>query len=112
MEAWIGNDAIQVVFKLPHELNYDQKFTLRIEGAVSKNSYPLTLSRKVDISIKFNNTILSYYYKPKVFEDTGKTDSMEWDVTPYIKPSNNTLEIATTEKNNAYYFLKRIEIYN
>jgi len=107
-----GNDAIQMVFKLPHELDYEQKFMLKIDAAVSKDSYPLTLSRKVDISIKFNNTILSYYYQPKVLEEIGKTESMEWDITPYIKPSSNTLEIATTEKNNAYYFLKRMEIYN
>ena len=85
---------------------------LKIDGAVSKDSYPLTLSRKVDISIKFNNTILSYYYQPKVFEEIGKTIPIEWDITPYIKPISNTLEIATTEKNNAYYFLKRILIYN
>lgn len=107
-----GNDAIQVIFRLPHELDYEQKFTLKIDAAISKDSYPLTLSRKVDISIKFNNTILSYYYQPKVFEKTGKTEPMEWDITQYIKPSTNTLEIATTDKNNAWYFLKRIEIYN
>ena len=107
-----GNDAIQLIFKLPHELDYEQKFMLKIDGAVSKDSYPLTLSRKVDISIKFNNTILSYYYQPKVFEEIGKTIPIEWDITPYIKPISNTLEIATTEKNNAYYFLKRILIYN
>lgn len=107
-----GNDAIQMIFKLPHELDYQQRFTLKIDGAISKDSYPLTFSRKVDISIKFNNTILSYYYQPKVFENIGKTEPVEWDITPYIKPSSNTLEIATTEDNNAWYYLKRIEIYN
>lgn len=107
-----GNDAIQLVFRLPHELDYEQKFTLKIDAAISKDSYPLTLSRKVDISIKFNNNILSYYYQPKVFEEVGRTEPMEWDITAYIKPSSNILEIATTEKNNAYYFLKRILIHN
>ncbi len=107
-----GNDALKLVFNLPHQLDYEQKFTLMIDAASSEDKYPLSLSRKVDISIKFNNNILSYYYQPRTLKEIGGTESLEWDITPYIKPSVNSLEIATTENNNAYYFVKRIEIYN
>ena len=107
-----GNDAIQMTFKLPHELNYDQKFTLKIDAATSEDKYPLSLSRKTDISIKFNNNILSYYYQPKILEKIGQTNPSEWDITSFIKPGSNLLEIATTEKNNTYYFVKKIEVYN
>lgn len=107
-----GNDAIQLTFRLPFDLDYQQKFTLKIDAAVSENKYPLSISRKVDIAIKFNNNILSYYYQPKILEKIGHTEPFEWDITQYIKPGVNSLEIATTEKNNTYYFIKRIEIYN
>jgi len=107
-----GNDAIQVAFKLPHELDYKQEFTLTINAATSEDKYPLSLSRTVDISIKFNNHILSYYYQPKSLKAAGGMETAEWDITPQIKPGLNLLEIATTEKNNTFYFVKRIEIYN
>lgn len=107
-----GNDALRVTFSLPHELDYDQKFTLKIDAAASDDKYPLALTQKIDISIKFNNTILSYYYQPRTIKEIGGAESSEWDITPYIKPSTNSLEIATTENNNTFYFVKRIEIYN
>lgn len=107
-----GNDALNLIFSLPHELDYEQKFILKIDAASSDDKYPLSLSRKVDIAIKFNNHILSYYYQPQTIKKIGGTESLDWDITPYIKPSRNSLEIATTEKNNAYYFVKRIEIHN
>jgi hypothetical protein len=107
-----GNDAIQVTFKLPHELDYQQKFMLSIDAAASEDKYPLSLSRRLDISVKFNNHILSYYYKPKTLRAAGGTESVEWDITPHIKPGLNYLELATTEKNNTFYFVKRIEIHN
>ena len=107
-----GNDALQMIFRLPYELDYEQKFILKIDAAISEDRYPLAISRKVDISIKFNNNILSYYYQPKILEKISHTDPFEWDITSYIKPGANTLEIATTEKNNTYYYIKRIEIHN
>lgn len=107
-----GNDAVQVAFKLPHELDYEQNFALAIYAATSEDKYPLSLSRSVDISIKFNNHILSYYYRPKSIKAAGGMEPVEWDITSYIKPGLNSLEIATTEKNNTFYFVKRIEIHN
>ncbi len=107
-----GNDAIKVSFRLPRDLDYDQKFTVRILAATSHEKYPLSLNTKVDISVKFNNTVLSYYYEPKFIENLNGLEEIQWDVTPYIEPGENSFEISTTEKNNTFYFIKRIEIFN
>ncbi|MFQ5584169.1 MAG: PEGA domain-containing protein [Calditrichia bacterium] len=107
-----GNDAIKIDFKLPYDLDFEQRFTLRIAGAASRSHYPLAISKKFDVSIKFNNTILSYYYQPKIFEDLNGVEVQEWDITRDVKPGTNTLELSTTSSNNTYYILKRIEIFN
>jgi hypothetical protein len=81
-------------------------------AASSREKYPLSLSSNVSIEIKFNNNILSYNYIPKFIEDIGGVELKEWDITPYIKGGTNNLEISTTDKNNTYYYLKKVEIYN
>ncbi|MEJ2536813.1 MAG: PEGA domain-containing protein [Calditrichia bacterium] len=107
-----GNDAIKITFMMPRDLDYDQNFTLVLVAASSQEKYPLSISTRVDISIKLNNSILSYYYQPKFLEDLGSLDKVEWDITKNIRPGLNTLEISTTEDNNTFYFLKRVEIFN
>ena len=107
-----GNDAIKVKFTLPQDLGYEQKFTVKISAAASKENYPLTLSAKVDIRIRFNGKILSYYYKPELLEEINGMEEVEWDISTYLKPGVNSLEISTTDKNNTFYYLKRILIYN
>ena len=107
-----GNDAIKVEFELPRNLDYDQKFMLKIYAASSKEKYPLSMSTNVDIEIKLNNNVLSYYYTPKFIEDLGKIDVNEWDISSYVRGALNGLEISTTDKNNTYYLLKKIEIFN
>ncbi len=107
-----GNDAVKVLFELPKNLNYEQKFTLKVHGVSSRDKYPFALSTSTEITVKFNNTILSYYYSPKFVEDLGRVDITEWDITPQIRGGSNTLEIYTTDKNNTYYYLKKIEIFN
>jgi hypothetical protein len=107
-----GSDAIKVEFELPRNMDYDQKFKLKIYAASSKEKYPLSLSTNVDIELKLNNNVLSYYYDPKFIEDLGNIDLNEWDVSSQVRGGLNTLEIATTEKNNTYYLLKKIELFN
>ncbi len=107
-----GSNAVKLSFKLPRNLKFEQKFTLQIVAGASQEKYPLTLSARSDVLIKFNNTILSYYYRPDIIEDSGKLESTTWDLTPYIKSGQNVLEINTTDKNNIYYLLQRIEISN
>ena len=107
-----GNDAVKCTFELPRDIDYDQEFTLKIIAASSKEKYPLSLTSKVDISVKFNNHILSYKYSPKFLEDLGKLENIEWDITQHIRGGVNVLEIMTTDENNSYYYLKRIEIFN
>ncbi len=107
-----GNDAVKMEFKLPRELGYEQKFVLKIYAIASDDRYPLTISPRVDISIKFNNHILSYYYEPESIKEVKSLEEAEWDITPYVKPGLNVLEIATTDKNNVYYFLKKMVINN
>ena len=107
-----GNDAVKISFTLPRNLDYDQKFTLKIEAASSREKYPLSVSSNVEILIKFNNTILSYYYTPKFVEDLGAVEAAEWDISSAVKGGLNTLEISTTDKNNTFYYLKSIEIQN
>ncbi|RMI20605.1 MAG: PEGA domain-containing protein [Calditrichaeota bacterium] len=107
-----GNDALKVTFNLPHDLNYNQKFILKIYAASSREKYPLSLSARPDVKIRFNGKVLSYYYKPKFWEDVGGMEELEWDISSYIKPGMNSLEITTTDKNNTYYYVKRIRIRN
>jgi hypothetical protein len=107
-----GNDAVKLVFKLPQGLDYNQSFTLKIYAASSREKYPLTLSGNSEVNIKFNNTILSYYYDPKFIEDLGKMEEVEWDITKSIRGGANVLEISTTRKNSNFYYLKKIEIFN
>jgi hypothetical protein len=107
-----GNDAVKVTFILPQNLEYDQKFVLKIEAASSREKYPLSVSSNVEILIKFNNTIMSYYYVPKFVENLGAMETTEWDISSAVKGGLNTLEISTTDKNNTFYYLKSIEIFN
>lgn len=107
-----GNDAIKVMFSLPRNVEYNRKFTIRMLAAASREKYPLTLTTKTDIYVKFNNTVLSYYYEPEYLEDTNGLKVVEWDVASYIKPGTNSFEISTTEKNNTFFYIKRIEIFN
>jgi len=107
-----GNDAIKVTFALPNDLDYNQTFTVRMLAASSRERYPLSITTKVDILVKFNNSVLSYYYEPKFLEDSKGLEVVEWDVTPYIHPGENSFEVSTTEKNNAFFYVKQIEIFN
>ncbi len=107
-----GNDAVRVSFRLPQRINYDHPFVLRFEAAASKERYPLAISRKVEVQIKLNHKILSYYYTPKLLEDINGLEVIEWDITNQIKPGLNNLVITVTDKNNSYYYLKRISISN
>ncbi|GEM_PF-2960085 len=107
-----GNDALKLTFTLPQKLGYEQKFTVKLSAAASRENYPLTLSAKVDIKIRFNGKILSYYYKPKLLEEINGMENVEWDISSYVKPGVNSLEITTTDKNNTFYYIKRIMIYN
>lgn len=107
-----GNDAIKLTFSLPLNLDYNQTFTVRMLAASSQEKYPLSLTPKVDILVKFNNSVLSYYYQPRFLEDLKGLEVVEWDITPYIHPGENSFEVSTTEKNNAFFYVKRIEIFN
>lgn len=107
-----GNDAVRLSFMLPQKVNYDHKFVLRFEAAMSKERYPLAISRKTDVQIKLNHKILSYYYQPKFMEDLNGLETIEWDITSQVKPGLNNLIITLTDKNNSYFYLKRISISN
>ena len=65
-----------------------------------------------NIELKLNNNVLSYYYNPKFVEDLGDIEVNEWDISSQVRGGLNALEISTTEDNNTYYLLKRIEIFN
>ena len=108
-----GNDAIKFTFNLPQKMNYEQKFILKLQAAASREEkYPLSLTTKVAVYVKFNGAILSYYYEPQFLEDLNGMETVEWDITPYIRPGLNSLVISTTDENNVFYFIKRIEIFN
>lgn len=107
-----GNDALKVSFNLPRESAYAQKFTLKFYAAASRDRYPFSLSSKVDIKIKLNGNILSYYYKPKFFDELNGMEEVEWDISSYVKPGPNSLEITLTDDNNTFILLKRIVISN
>lgn len=107
-----GNDALKVSFNLPRESAYAQKFTLKFYAAASRDRYPLSLSSKVDIKVKLNGNILSYYFKPKFFDEVNGMEEVEWDISSYVKPGPNSLEITVTDDNNTFILLKRIVISN
>lgn len=107
-----GNDALQVSFRLPQDMKYNQKFTLTLHAAASRDRYPLALSSKVDVKVKLNGNILSYNYTPKFFDEVNGMEEMTWDISRFVKPGTNYLEITTTDDNNTYYLVKKIEIHN
>ncbi len=107
-----GNDAIKISFELPRRPPPDQKFILKLEAAASREKYPLAISTKVDVYIKLNGTILSYYYRPQFLEDLNGLENIEWDITRALQPGLNTLVISTRDDNNVFYYIKRIEITN
>ncbi len=107
-----GNDAIKLTFELPRRPPEDQKFILRLEAAASREKYPLALSTKVDVYVKLNGTILSYYYRPQFLEELNGLETIEWDITRALQPGLNTLVISTRDDNNVFYYIKRIEISN
>ncbi len=107
-----GNDALKVTFELPRRPPADQKFILKMDAAASREKYPLALSTKVDVYIKLNGTILSYYYRPQFLEDIHGLENVEWDITRALQPGLNTLVISTRDDNNVFYYVKRIQISN
>jgi hypothetical protein len=107
-----GNDAILVTFELPRDLDYRQKFKVRLLSAASHDKYPLSISTKVDVTIKFNNAVLSYYYEPNFLEQLGGLEVTEWEVTSDIRPGPNNVLVTTTDNNNVFYYIKKIEIFN
>lgn len=107
-----GNDALKVSFNLPRESLYSQKFIFKFYVAASHDRYPLSLSSKVDIKINLNGNILSYYFKPKFFDEVNGMEEVEWDISSYVKPGPNSLEISVTDDNNTFILVKRIVISN
>ena len=107
-----GNDALQFSFSLPRDLRGSQRFVLRLHAAASKEKYPLTISGAIDIKIKLNGKILTYNYQPKFLEDLKSMEEINWDISNYVKPGLNSIVIATTDKNNTYYFVKKVEVLN
>ena len=109
-----GNDALKLSFRLPQETGATQKFILKMAAAAAEERYPLAISRKIDIKIKFNGKILNYVYRyqPKTVAEAGGMEAVEWDVSQFVRPGLNSIEIATTEENNTYYLLKRITLSN
>jgi len=106
-----GNDALKMSFQLPKVLDHEQTIMLMHDAASSKEYYAHRLSKDLDISIKVNGRVISYTYSPKPLE-TDDIKRMEWDITRYIKPGNNAVEISTTEKNNTFFYVKRISLQN
>jgi len=106
-----GSDGVKMSFNLPKVLDHEQSFRLQLEAASSKERYPHRTTKDIDISIKVNGRVISYTYSPKPLENNG-LDVMEWDITRFIKPGNNAVEISTTEKNNTFFYVKRIMLTN
>ncbi len=107
-----GNDALQFSFSLPRDMKASPKYILRLHAAASKEKYPLTLSGTIDVKIKLNGKILTYYYQPKFLEDLQSMEKIDWDITNFVKPGLNSIVISTTDKNNTYYFVKKVEVLN
>ena len=107
-----GNDALKLSFTLPQNTGFQQAFTVRMEGTASSEKYPLSLGSKVDVKVKFNGKILSYYYNPQNRDGSVELKPVEWDVSGMVKPGINTLEISTTEDNNTFFLLKRVRVFN
>ncbi len=107
-----GNDALKVTMYLPKDYQPGSRFTLNIYGAISEERYPLSISKKSEVFIKLNGNVLSYYYKPKAIEDVGDVEKTSWDVGEYLRPGANVIEISVSDKNNLYYYLKKIELDN
>ena len=106
-----GNDALRLNFTLPQELNYAQSFTLKLYAATSTEYFPYSVNKRASVTIKFNNNVLRAY-QPKSFEALNGMEELTWDVTAYVKSGLNSFEISTGDDNDAYYFIKRIVIFN
>lgn len=107
-----GNDGLKITFNLPKDSQFNSRFMLKLFGASSEERYPMADSRKAEILIKLNGNVLSYYYQPKTLEELGGVEKTEWEISEHLRAGANTLEITVTDKNNAYYFLKKIELTN
>ncbi len=108
-----GNDAVKITFQLPQHIDYEQKFTLEIQAIATQEPYPFPSStHHSEIQVRLNGKLLEPPYKPRFLEETNALESVTWDVTQLVKPSNNSLVINVTSRNNQYFLLKRILIYN
>ncbi len=107
-----GSDALKLSFRLPRDLNYNQKFTVKLLGATSDERYPLAINRKIGIKLKLNGNVINYSYEPKSIDDLDGMEEISFDISKFIRSGINSFEIMPTEKNNTYYLLKRITISN
>ena len=83
-----------------------------LAAASSKNYYPHSTDKNVNVIIRFNGHLLSDTYQPKRLEDLNGVETLDWDVTPYIKSGINHVEISTGADNDAYYYVKTISVRN
>ncbi|RMG62335.1 MAG: PEGA domain-containing protein [Calditrichaeota bacterium] len=108
-----GNDAVKVTFQLPQHIDYEQKFTLEIQAIATREPYPFPSPRhQSEVQIRLNGQLLNPPYQPRFLEETNGLETVSWDVTRLVKPSNNSLVISVTDRNNQYFLLKRVLIYN
>ncbi|MFZ0389635.1 MAG: PEGA domain-containing protein, partial [Calditrichia bacterium] len=107
-----GSDALRIIFNLPRDMQPVRNLNVRMLAASSRDKYPFSLSASVDVEIKVNNSILSYNFTPQILEKIGGLKSEEWEIGQYVRPGENYFEVTTTERNNQYFLIKRIEIYN
>lgn len=107
-----GNDAVKLIFRLPLDYQNDQVFYLEIQGAASEERYPQTLAKKSELKLKINNHQLNLNAPHKTLETLNGLETLKWEISKYLNPGLNTVELATTENNTTYYFVKSIRISN
>lgn len=107
-----GNDALKLNFSIPKGYDPGSKIVLKLFAAASYERYPLAGDAQSGVMIRVNGFILRNFYKPAFLEDTNDMQEMELDISQYVKPGPNSIEISTTDDNTTYYFVKKISIIN
>ncbi len=107
-----GNDAVKLIFRLPLDYQNDQTFHLEIQGAASEERYPQTLAKRSELKLKINNRQLQLNVSPKALSPLNGLETLQWEISSYLTPGLNTVELATTENNTTYFLVKSIRISN
>jgi len=106
-----GTDAVAFRFKLPDDLDYNQKIYLKLWIYQTKENYPLTLKGKSAYRVIINNSVYNANLSPKYpLAEISENIFERFEISQYLRRSYNTIIISASTEASAAIALWKVEI--